>query len=305
MRKNNILDLQEIMQILDQGYYVTNGKRIDLKLSRSQMEKVFVYLPDEVKEICEKKDIPWVEANKKSFERVRYQCVNIDSFSLARECEKDKTDLSVHTKENSILVLNLANSIHPGGGVRRGAKAQEEDLCRKSSLLLSLESEAARSYYDYNWSLRTYMGSDAIIITPDVEIIKDEKGNLLEDSVIVSVMTCAAPNLTNGLEGMSKAEYKTMLYQRITGMLKMAAYLGYKILILGAFGCGAFHNDARIVSNLFYKALKEFCYVGKSAEYFFQRVEFAVLDHTVGQYNFREFSRNFNHFYEEKNQWKG
>ena len=47
------------------------------------------------------------------------------------------------------------------------------------------------------------MGSDGIIITPDVEILKDENGNLLEDSVIVSVMTCAAPMVRRGLEGMS------------------------------------------------------------------------------------------------------
>ena len=33
-------------------------------------------------------------------------------------------------------------------------------------------------------------------------------------------------------------------------------------LVLGAFGCGAFGNDARLVSDLFYKALKEFDYEG-------------------------------------------
>ena len=46
-----------------------------------------------------------------------------------------------------ILVLNLANPVNPGGGARRGARAQEEDLCRKSSLLLSLEDVSAKSYY--------------------------------------------------------------------------------------------------------------------------------------------------------------
>ena len=49
-----------------------------------------------------------------------------------------------------VLVLNLANPVNPGGGVRRGATAQEEDLCRISSLLVSLESMKAKTYYDYN-----------------------------------------------------------------------------------------------------------------------------------------------------------
>jgi len=139
-----------------------------------------------------------------------------------------------------ILVLNLANPVNPGGGVRNGALAQEEDLCRKSSLLLSLEGKAAAPYYAYNQSLHTYMGSDAVIIHPQVEVIKDERGNLLPETAVVAVMTCAAPNLIDGMEGMSQAQYEEMLLTRITGMLKVAAHLGYRRLVLGAFGCGAF-----------------------------------------------------------------
>ena len=165
-----------------------------------------------------------------------------------------------HSKE--ILVLNLANPVNPGGGVRRGARAQEEDLCRKSSLLLSLESADAGRYYNYNRALNTYMGSDAIIITPKVEIIKDDNGALLNDSVIVAVMTCAAPCLRKGFEGLTQRQYEDLMYNRILGMLRCAAYMGYKNLVLGAFGCGAFGNDARVVSDLFFKALKEFDFDG-------------------------------------------
>ena len=83
-----------------------------------------------------------------------------------------------------------------------------------------------------------------------VNATEDENGNLLESSVIVSVMTCAAPMVRRGLEGMSDEEYRAMVYKRIDGMLKTAAYLGYKVLILGAFGCGAFGNDARIDNRI-------------------------------------------------------
>jgi len=202
-----------------------------------------------------------------------------------------------------VLVLNLANPVNPGGGVRRGAQAQEEDLCRKSSLLLSLESPAARKYYEYNYRLHSNMGSDAIILNPNVEIIKDENGKLLEDSVVVSVMTCAAPVVLYGFEGLSEHEYEELLYKRITGMLTCAAYWGYKLLVLGAFGCGAFGNDAHLVSDIFYKALKEFEFNGMHEKDFFRRIEFAVLSRSEDQYNFREFYRNFSYdnFFRDEN----
>lgn len=166
---------------------------------------------------------------------------------------------------------------------------------------MSLESEEASKYYAYNKSLNTYMGSDAIMVTPQVEIIKDENGNLLKKSVIVSVMTCAAPMLRYGMEGMSDQEYQDMVYNRIVGMLKVAAHLGYKVLVLGAFGCGAFRNDAHIVSDLFYKALKQFDYDGMKAKDFFRRIDFAVLSRSAEQYNYKEFARNFNDFYHDEN----
>lgn len=298
MSQNNMNIFQDTMEILEKGYYITDGKKIKLKLSRRQMEHASVYLPHDIEKISESKEI----SHTIVMGRIGVDCVNMDSFSLAVERCRECSYLLKGKGENRILVLNLANPVNPGGGVRRGAKAQEEDLCRRSSLLLSLEGREAWAYYSYNRNLHTYMGSDGIIITPDVEILKDENGNLLEDSVIVSVMTCAAPMVRRGLEGMSDEEYREMVYKRITGMLKTAAYLGYKVLVLGAFGCGAFGNDARVVSDLFYKAIKEFDYDGMSAVDFFRCIDFAVLDHSPDQYNFRQFFRNFSHFYREEDE---
>ncbi len=298
MKQDNIAMFQDTMRILDQGYYTIWGKRIDLKLSREQMEAADVYLPEEIQIMSENKDFQHVHV----IGRCAYGCENADSFSLARKSMGYSSYDPGEEGTKSILVLNLANATHPGGGVRHGAKAQEEDLCRKSSLLLSLESSNARPYYEYNRSLHSDMGSDAIIINPQVEIIKDENGELLPETVIVAVMTCAAPMLRHGMGGMSQSEYEAMMYRRITGMLKTAAYLGYQHLILGAFGCGAFRNDARVVSDLFYKALKEFDYDGMKEKDMFRSIDFAVMDHSADQYNFKEFSRNFTDFYHDEDQ---
>lgn len=215
-----------------------------------------------------------------------HSCENIDSYALARKRYSEGV--------SKILVLNLASPVHPGGGVRRGARAQEEDLCRKSSLLLSLESKAARKYYSYNASLHSFMGSDALMLTPNVEIIKDENGILLDDTVVVSVLTCAAPKVSNGKEDLSEREYRELVYNRIVGMLKCATYFGYRDLVLRAWGCGAYGNDAAVISDLFYKALKEWDYKGYKENDLFNRIDFAVLDRTKEQYNFKQFKRNFN-----------
>lgn len=298
-RSKEINMLQDTLQILKQGYYEKNGKQIKLKLSEKEMEEIQVYLPDEVKKNACRKDFdpPFVIGG-----RCGHGCENIDSFAMAR---KRLRDTYLFTKDDpGILVLNLANPVNPGGGVRNGARAQEEDLCRKSSLLLSLESSVAKRYYDYNKSLNTYMGSDALMITPYVEIIKDENGELLDDTVVVSVLTCAAPMVSRGKEGMSESEYEEMVYNRIVGMLKCVAYLGYKHLVLGAWGCGAFGNDAHVISDLFYKAFKEIDYNRHVEKDLFRRIDFAVLDKTDDQYNFKEFYRTFSfeNFFRDENQ---
>lgn len=284
MRSDNIAMLEDTLGILDQGSYEVNGRKVSLKLSREEMETVQVLLPQDVKEICGRQDYKKPEIT----ERTGYDCVNMDSFAAARRRCRERCqgqDGQPDGNVRPILVLNLANPVNPGGGVRRGARAQEEDLCRKSSLLLSLESQEGQKYYQYNRTLHTYMGSDAIMFTPQVEIIRDERGDFLEETAVVAVLTCAAPMVTYGKEGMTEEQYQDMVFQRITGMLRCAAYFGYKDLVLGAWGCGAFRNDAHVVSDLFYKALQE--------NDLFERVDFAVLDRTPEKYNFREFERNF------------
>ena len=296
MREDNISMLRDTFEILNKGSYQFQGKTVPLKLTRAQMEEVQVYLPQDVQRVCGAKDFRHVHV----LGRCGYGCENTDSYTLARKRAGQYSYELKREGAKPVLVLNLANPVEPGGGVRRGAAAQEEDLCRTSSLLLSLESRKAKPYYDYNRSLGTYMGSRALMIHPQVEIIKDEHGDPLPETVVVAVMTCAAPLISGGLEGLTQAQYETLLYNRITGMLKVAAYLGYRYLILGAFGCGAFGNDARIVSDLFYKALKEFDFDGMHEKDMFRRIDFAVLCRSDDQYNFKEFSRNFSHFYRDE-----
>ena len=92
---------------------------------------------------------------------------------------------------------------------------------------------------------------------------------------------------------MSEAAYKQLVYSRIVGMLKASASFGYRHLILGAWGCGASGNDASVISDLFRRALNELDYNGYKEKDLFSRIDFAVLDRTPAQFNYKQFKRNF------------
>ncbi len=241
------------------------------------MREARVFLPDDIEKLKSALNVENAAVNCK------FGCENIDTLVLARN---KYNELKREDVKPEILVLNMASAATPGGRTREGADAQEEELCRRTSLLLSLESGQAEAYYEYNNSLKTRMGSDAVIFSPYVEVIKDEAAEILPKSFPISVLSCAAPMVRLGLEGMSQEQYEDMLYKRVQGILIAAASQGYRHLILGAFGCGIFGNDAALVSDLFCKAFKELSYA-------FESVDFAVLCRPVKDYNYKQFCRNF------------
>ena len=67
------------------------------------------------------------------------------------------------------LILNFASARRPGGNVRGGGRGQEESLCENSTLLASLESEAAEEFYRIQRSAPDSFRSDAMLLSPYVE----------------------------------------------------------------------------------------------------------------------------------------
>ncbi len=63
---------------------------------------------------------------------------NLESNLYVEEATTFAAAKKVLGKDQKIAVLNFANAYHPGGGVTRGAMAQEECLCRSSNLYESL-----------------------------------------------------------------------------------------------------------------------------------------------------------------------
>lgn len=236
-------------------------------------------------------------------------------FTLGK---REETEITVTTdrsyqaamrlrKENPearIAVMNFANAFNPGGGVKKGSGAQEESLCRTSTLYPLLYRNTLRySFYAHHNQLKTTNPSgaakatDSLIYTEGVVICKTDddhpKRMKKEDWVTVDVITIAAPDLRkksnphaqligNGTY-MNNAELFGYHVKRAIHMLAVAAAKGVDILVLGAFGCGAFQNDPHVVAKAYKVALQEFSNA-------FKKVEFAVFCSSKDSENYVAFS---------------
>jgi uncharacterized protein (TIGR02452 family) len=163
------------------------------------------------------------------------------------------------------LALNFANGIYPGGGFRNGALAQEENLCRSSALYLTLEGDPM---YAAHRKRELPDSTDWAILSPDVPVFRDDGGAELERPWLLSFVTCAAPVVS----GVGQPLAATLLKRRIGRVLSIARAFRYDVLVLGAWGCGAFKNDPLTTARDFRQALE----TGHAGA--FSEVVFAITD---------------------------
>ena len=198
--------------------------------------------------------------------------------------------------EAKTAVLNFANAFVPGGGVTSGAGAQEECLCRCSTLYAVLTDPALiQGFYDFHKERHDSRASDTLIYTEDVVIFKSDTDlpELLDkaDRVKTDVMTCAAPDLrykpylpADYSAEMTDEELYACHLRRARHLLTAAAAKGADTLVLGAFGCGAFHNNPAVVADAYRTVLKEFAGI-------FRKIEFAVFCQPWAIENYELFAR--------------
>jgi uncharacterized protein (TIGR02452 family) len=195
-----------------------------------------------------------------------------------------------------VTVLNFASSTSPGGGVENGDSAQEGCLCRVSTLYPCLKTRTAwEKFYAPHRAAHNPLHNDDIIYTQDVVVLKDDDYNLLPSPFHVDVITCAAPNLRespsnryNRYDGdavhVSPEKLLELHLKRARKILSAAAANGAEVLILGAFGCGAFRNDPAVVAAAYQHVLPQFLN-------HFKTVEFAVYCSPRDLRNYEEFTK--------------
>ena len=201
-------------------------------------------------------------------------------------------------EKRKIGVLNFASAKHPGGGVVNGAMAQEESICRASTLYPCLNTEFLKeNYYSYHQAEKKDY-SDRIIYIPNVIVFKTDNdvfSKLLDekDWYYIDIISCAAHN-----QKAYKVDYeklKIINYNRIKAIIQSAMENNVDDLILGAFGCGAFGNDPQLVSKMFKKVL-----IDEKYYQYFTNVHFAIFTMPHETKNINEFNNTFKNYLKKK-----
>lgn len=187
------------------------------------------------------------------------------------------TEAAYSYMDGSVALLDFASARTPGGGTRRGSSAQEESLCRISTLLPVLESKQAQPYYSYHKGNRgDDFYSDSLLIVPAVTFFRsdDARMSILPESEWkkADVVVSAAPNLRHGAgyDAFSERErerYIDIMTRRIRSVFNAMEETGADNIILGAFGCGVFENPPEVVATIFREVQKDYMRCFKTIEY--------------------------------------
>jgi uncharacterized protein (TIGR02452 family) len=164
-----------------------------------------------------------------------------------------------------VCLLDCGSGGHFGGGYKKGASAQEEHICRCSTLPQQCENHQGGI-----WPL----GINCAWVDR-VCVFRDSTYGCLKVPFYVDVGIIAAVHKQDG-ELFTRADE---LHTRtaIRNFLGAAIANRTQVLVLTALGCGAFKNPPKVVAGIFAEVLREFrgC---------FEEVIFAILDdHNTGK----------------------
>jgi uncharacterized protein (TIGR02452 family) len=253
---------RETLDFLAQGGYLHPDSYEQVDISKSLCEAVAasIHVP------ASGWHKPQIKATKQKISVEVRSCTTLEAAQ----------DLACSECTNTALgVLNFASARNPGGGFTNGAEAQEESLARSSGIYPCL-TKHFDAFFAPNRRAESGLYTHDMIYSPGVPILRDTYGSLLHEPYQVNFLTAAAPNcgvLTDRIgSNKAKQQSRDALNERIERVLHTFACHGCVDLVLGAWGCGVFRNDAKMVAELFNNHLRKFgC---------FRRVIFAVKERT-------------------------
>ena len=253
------------LDILRKGWYTSHsGKRVDLPPVEKVMSMAKMY-------------------------RVPIHAHVDYNVSIETEIRVENKDCVVAAKQlidegYNPAMLNLADLITPGGLVEYGSGAQEENLCRRSNLILSLyqfSNTRVLKYPDLGLARNTdqypmderfggiYSGLVTFFRGPEYE------DSLLEDTPynipVISVAAISGPHV--GEDGMMLPEDVELTLDKMRTIFRIGKANFHDSLVLSAMGCGAFANPPAHIAKLFHQVIEE-----EEFKNAFRLIDFAILD---------------------------
>jgi uncharacterized protein (TIGR02452 family) len=278
-RQARVRIAEQTMLILSSGVYdAPSGKRVDISETLNlSVHNTRLVRPSEWRSIAA--DARSAYSQSSSSEAIIEITGETTLAALRR--------LIVDQQRTDVAALNFASARNPGGGFLSGSQAQEESLARASGLYATLR--AAPEYYEINRKSPTTVYTDYAILSPGVPVFRDDDARLLDEPYLASVITMPAINagaLPPGSPHMDSVPQ--VMERRMRNVFALAASSGYRTLVLGAWGCGAFRNDPEMIASLFARCLSG----DDSWRPFFESIVFAVYDSTPDAANRSAFVRN-------------
>ncbi len=267
---------QETLEILERGEFISSsGKTINFAIEQKMAEAgTKLYSPEAV-------------------EKLMQHPASNEASSYAIEVTDETTQVAAYRLVTiagcqDLVLLNYASARNPSGGFINGAKAQEEDLARCSGLYPCQLKQP--QYYEANRSQDSLLYTDNIIYSPKIPWFRKRSRELLDRYFLASVITAPAPNAGQVLrrDPTAHAEIERVLRRRAGYVLAVARDNGHRSLLLGAWGCGVFCNNASLVADAFGRWLESPAFGGC-----FDRVVFAIYDSSKSQDTLQAFQRRF------------
>lgn len=230
---------EETLKILERGYFETpSGNRIDITNLQEKAELgTKLYKPKDSDEIL----------GKGSYEELGIST----EIQVTNQTTLDAVRALIKEGHKDVLCLNFASAKNPGGGFLGGSQAQEESIARSTGLyncqIKSFE------YYEVNRSTVSCIYTDYMIYSPNVPILKNEKGENLETLQYCGIITAPAVNtgVVKKKEPEKVSEIEEVMKRRIRKVLSISLENNHKAIVLGAWGCGVFQNDPKDIAKYF------------------------------------------------------
>lgn len=274
------------------GYTTESGSQVNMPVDDPMLDGTKVYA-----EAFDVNDVP-VRTDS-----VKTDVANLDCLLVAKEMQDEGYNPAV---------MNLADAYTACGWYKKGSKAQEEGLCRATTLSRSLFQffvpksgkknrytvEANITLKDVAYPMDMNFGG---IYSPGVTVFRNTADlySLLEekDSYKVGIISVAALDFNEkhgkNLEYQSELggftpEGLEIMRNKIRTIYRLALSNRHDSLVAGAFGCGAFRLPCDVVADLFNEILQEDEFKNK-----FSKITFAILDKDGVNGKFAPFYRLF------------